>query len=474
MKSWKVFGSAAAVSALCASAILWSFPADTQQPSEPTVSAPDSSTPLTGSAPQAVPAATALSRAFPNGGTPDTTVKGWPFPCATSHAPLASASRTRKSGNGGLLAAARIYTAGYGSIALQDLHNAATECGATTSTVNIGDDGFIAYDRGSSKTGTTPGRTVAFRVGDAIGFITVRSSTQNPSSLARQWAKPWPTILQNSGCKSTNTSTQAHLRNPLNPSYEGKLRPRTVSLNTTTLRTIEQNVTAHPTKLWKKPRPDRTKKSLPSYPDSLRVALPAAPANPTAPTWPSVPQTTTSINENVRDAAGPGCGWTFAGLTEPDFDAQQAQQSSDARAERTLTTLTNNWTEYTKQRKIYQRKYRAYQEAVNAYNTWVREATLRIAVTWWNSYDTQMQQHRDKVAAWEKAHAQWKQRVTECEAVNTDTDNNSNGDAAKITPTPTASSGNETKVTPTPCDPGNEPTLVSSPPSEPTLPRPYR
>ena len=472
MNSWKVFGSAAAVSALCASAILWAFPADVD-PSD-LAAAPDSKTAAIGAAPQAVSAAAALSRAFPGGGTPDLAVKGWPFPCKTSHAPLASASRTRQAGSGGLLAAARLYTAGYGAVALQDLQDAATACGAAVSTVSVGDNGFIAYDQGYSKTGAAAGQTVAFRVGDAVGFVVVRgAAAPNPLTLAQQWAPRWPDILQASGCASVTSSTQAHLRNPLDPSYEGKLRSRIVALNATALRDIERDVTPQPERLWTEPRPDRATTPLPDYPDSLAVSLPAAPANVAAPAWPNTPETTTSVNESVRDATGPGCGWSFTGLTEPDFDAEKAQRSSDARAERATDTLTQQWTEYTAQRVAYQQEYRDYRTAVAARNDWAREATQRIAVAWWNEYDTQVQQYRDEVTAWEKARKQWEQRAAACDAENSDAESDSSrGDAAEVTPTPTTTPGDGADITPTPCDPGDEPTPPGDAPTEPTVPRP--
>lgn len=358
---------------------------------------------------------------------------------------FASSSLAPASGRGGASAQVHVVSTGLGGALLGASVREAERCRMETLPLPIGDEGFAVYAPFGEP-------TVAFRFGDVIGVIsTAGRDMPDVRVLAQKWAAAWPRLIPKN-CAPVAIASAA--RSPFSGDYRGWERQRKLTLASDevaarasaamALRLAGGKTSRLDGRPPTSPKPARQPDTdLPWYPDYLQVALADAPELVPAPEFPAPPQRSDTISVRVADPVGPGCGWSFTGMSAPVFDAEREDRLARARTFEALSVLRAATVNDVLARARYQAVYEEHTRSIEAISQWRQQQVRRIAQAWWQDYDERYRRYQELLSAWGEEYRLWQIADAECQARR---------DQASAAPAPTPVVGASPPVTagPTP------------------------
>lgn len=349
-----------------------------------------------------------------------------------------SSSYTRKASiedqrNSGVVAQIRIYPAGLGAVAYKQLKYQALSCYGDdnwsiryTGDVPIGVEGF-GFE---AKAERSKQDNIIFRYGDIIGIVSARGYN-GIDSLASDWALRWNNLL-GSACKDFKSTENDASRQPLYKKYDGYLEERKYELPLGIKTEVEQQVaasvksgkilgaadnvdaaTGEATNIINVPVAPRIEAGeeliLEDVPlTNIRVNdMPKQPKVPVFPEPVEEAPNAVSIKGPSADIVGPGCGWALTGQSQPPFDSVKAAEEWGKLQQGAVEELSRQYADWVLATWEYASKYDAYVKQVEAWNSWVKEATYAIAKAEWADYDKRTESYQQDKIQYESAMEDW-------------------------------------------------------------------
>lgn len=334
------------------------------------------------------PAATALTTALsspPAGWSADGDIQQavtapLPYSCPLPGAAASTAlARSFNAGGHQVRVTALAYTAGLGAEALRlqlaNTNVCASDASVRSSTLNgpARDARLTTTSRGGIATAT-----VLSRRGDVITYI-----TGSPGAPLQDLARALDPVLAgalNGVCLNQESAAGDSSRSPFAPAgYLPFTEEIKVSVPKPALPTEPPSVKAvdvpAPILVPEVAKPLRE----PDYP--VYPPMPAPVALPAAPKAPAEAVTETAVPVPAEDKAGPGCGWAFAGMTAPLFDAEKAKTARNTLAAEANTKLIAGVRDWQEKTAAYWAEYAAYEKDAAAYNAY-RTAVNEVNSVW--------------------------------------------------------------------------------------------
>lgn len=170
-----------------------------------------------------------------------------------------------------------------------------------------------------------------------------------------------------------------------------------------------------------KPSPKPSYLVWPTMPDPIDL-----PQAPTAP--PATAATDTTVDSPAADDPGPGCGWSFTGMTAPAFDPAAAAKTKTDLTLTAMAKLNADGKQWQQSILDYWTSYAAYDKAAKAYKDY-SAAVTKVNTAWdtigksWDGYNAQLADFRKQTKArsdfldrQKAAAADYDKAVTACNA----------------------------------------------------------
>ena len=378
------------------------------------------------------------------------------------------------------------YSAGAGAVAFQQWSDALGSCSpAYRYTVPApGADAVLATINAQS--GRPAASALFWRRGDVVVMLATPGTSS--SGLASEAARLDGRLVTSLAgrCASITSGTADAVRSPWiqGITFTGLTVQVPVRISPSPLPT-DQGVTPVPLTWSASPLPSASIPARPAdpvWPD----ALPTPVASPSQPFAPTPPPSVTAIPSRTDDPTGPGCGWAFAGMAQPPYDAVSEAAVAQALQAQAVSGLTAA-------QQLYQNDVLQYWQLVPQYQQeaagWVAYVSaVRTVASAWDSISAQRTDYADAVAAYDAAaqarsdflnqqsaaQAQYDADLSRC-ALLTASPTPTTTDTATATATATATPTDTATPSPTVvagCPPEKPPILSQKPPTVPPVPTP--
>ncbi len=294
------------------------------------------------------------------------------------------------------------------------------------------------------------------------------STESDPERLMQEAAKAVVAGLSGQ-CYDPAAPPDQATRNPYHHGeFVGLLEPREVKPSVTV---PAPRAYGEPVPLERVRRPKRP--DFPFYP----AALPEKVKLPDYPAVPQRPETKKTVQIQVDDPAGPGCGWAFTGLSKPVFSAAKVKEENDRLIKETRDSLDDGVSAFVAAEKEWDKAHGEYLATVERYRAYAEEVSA-VAVQWDAQREAQIRYRRalrrynqglDAKREFEdtqrRAEARFNEEMKACkdEPEPSPTDDHDNGDEHH-TPDP--------EMTGPPCPPERPKILDEAAPQVPVKPSP--
>jgi hypothetical protein len=415
------------------------------------------------------------------GGTPFDTACGRP----DTDAALAG-TRIYGVGKRQVVVTVLAYSAGAGAVAFQQWSDALGSCASTYRYSVPAPTAGAVLATITAQAGRPAASAMFWRRGDVVVMVATpgTSSTGLASQAARIDGRLVGALAGR--CASITSGTADAVRSPWidGITFTGLTVQVPVSITPSPLPT-DQVVSPVPLTWSAAPLPSAsipTRPADPVWPQDLPTPV----ASPSRPVAPSPAASVTAVPSRTDDPTGPGCGWAFAGMDHPPYDAGAEAAAAQALQAQAVGALSAGQQLYQNNVLQFWQLVPQYQQEAAAWTAYVN--AVRTVASAWDSISTQRADYADAVAAYDAAaqarsdflnqqsaaQAQYDADLSRCALLRASPTPTPTGTA---TPTPTTTDTATPTVSPSPtvvpgCPPAKPPILTQKPPTVPPVPTP--
>ena len=378
------------------------------------------------------------------------------------------------------------YGAGAGAVAFRQWSDQLGSCSAANA-YSVPAPGAEAVMVSIGSQSGRPAATALFwRRGDVV--VMVATPGQSPTGLAAASSRlDGRLVTALAGrCASITSSTADAVRSPWiqGITFTGLTVRVPVQVTPSPLPT-DAGVTPIPLTWSATPLPSASVPERPADP-VWPADLPTPVASPVLPRAPSPPPSATSVPSRTDDLTGPGCGWAFAGMDKPPYDAIDEAAAAAALAQQAQQGLSAGQQLYQNGVLQYWQLVPQYEQEAAAWTAYA--AAVRTVASAWDGITAQRTAYQRAVAAYDSAaqarsdflnqqaaaQQQYDADLAQC-ALLTASPTPTSTDTATPTPTDTATPTDTPSPSPTGlagCPPTKPAILSQKPPTVPPVPTP--
>lgn len=283
-----------------------------------------------------------------------------------------------KSGSNSLYTiTSQTYGAGQAATQYNKYLDSLSECGVQISNATKGSIQYVSWNGG-----------YMMNEGDAIVSVTT-TDTSKQQDIGNKVMEAMDSLMSKTDCLATDSSDDSSYRSFYYDakSYTGLTQQEQISSTKKTVSlSLPQNLkdAGSIDNLYTSP----TIRSVPEspLPANMKASLPSSPTKPVVEQGESAPPSIDTIDYQVKDINGPGCGWKWSGQSAPTFD----QSALTAKYKQTKTSAI-----------------RSLDQRVLSYNSWASSYSLSTLwsmkfIDTWNQYTQSVNQITD---SWNKLDA---------------------------------------------------------------------
>lgn len=292
---------------------------------------------------------------------------------------------------------AAFYSPGFGRTEYESVLEKLTQCSVAYSESSSGSVSYALFSGGGVLT-----------AGDAV--VTVRADSENErDSLVSFYAKTLESTLTDSQCSALSETNSDFTRNVFFDTYKQYTVGASVETNVTLDGLLR--VTGVPKAVN---APARVSKPEGPYPKDFPESLPSKPSDkPEALQEPSSFKGKKDFTVPAVDTDGPGCGWRWAGLTNPVFNEKETSERAESEKLKQQLALDTENIAAKREAVVFQTSLADRIKLVYEWNKYVTE--LNKVYSQWSALNKARTEYRP---AWSSYIKSWDDYVTAVNAYN--------------------------------------------------------